>query len=193
MRGGGSTNRSAHRGGQPPNRGEVGYPARGPSHHARGGGGGSNGRNISPYNKPEPWSRDANKSETWSRDTSSGGPPPSNRGQPRGKFSSARGGAPALKRDIGFRGLGNKEEIPHNLKPIDWQSIAMEEVHKVQYNVRLPFQCDVFHINETFFVFLFRSRIFLEKIYNKGIYVKTKNSLFSFLFSFLFRNKQETN
>ncbi len=34
-----------------------------------------------------------------------------------------------------MRGLGNKEEIPHDLKPIDWENASLGKIHKVFYNV----------------------------------------------------------
>lgn len=74
---------------------------------------------------------------SWSRGPS--GPPPRSRAQPRefnrgSRFSSSRGGQSQPRRDFGVRGLGNKEEIPHDLKPVDWESQTLETINKVHYN-----------------------------------------------------------
>ena len=41
------------------------------------------------------------------------------------------------KKEFGFRGLGNKEEIPHDLQPINWGALTMDHLNKALYNVRL--------------------------------------------------------
>ena len=75
---------------------------------------------------------------SWGRDQT--GPPPRGRALPRdsnrGSRLSSRGGQSQPRREFGVRGLGNKEEIPHDLKPVDWASQTMEEINRVHYNVR---------------------------------------------------------
>ena len=74
---------------------------------------------------------------SWTRDQQ--GPPPRGRGQPRdfnrGSRFSGRGGQSQPRRDFGVRGLGNKEEIPHDLKPIEWACQTLEVINRVHYNV----------------------------------------------------------
>ena len=74
---------------------------------------------------------------SWGRDQT--GPPPRGRASPRdsnrGSRLSNRGGQSQPRREFGVRGLGNKEEIPHDLKPVDWASQTMEEINRIHYNV----------------------------------------------------------
>ena len=82
---------------------------------------------------------------SWNRDQS--GPAPRGRSQPRdfnkGNRFSSRGGQSLPRRDFGVRGLGNKEEIPHDLKPIEWGTQTLETINRVHYNVRLSFDSSI--------------------------------------------------
>ncbi|KAL5257953.1 hypothetical protein ACHWQZ_G012787 [Mnemiopsis leidyi] len=73
---------------------------------------------------------------SWGRDQA--GPPQRGRGSPRdsnrGSRFANRGGQSQPRREFGVRGLGNKEEIPHDLKPVDWAAQTMEEIKRVHYN-----------------------------------------------------------
>lgn len=78
----------------------------------------------------------------WIRDQPRGGRPPQQPSRDSNpvsrvarvaRIAGSRGSQ--NRRDFGVRGLGNKEEIPHDLKPVDWESLTLEEINRVNYNV----------------------------------------------------------
>eukprot|EP00116_Pleurobrachia_bachei_P000067 sb/3460329/ len=58
-------------------------------------------------------------------------PAPSSRGPPPRRGGSGRGGS--SRGEFGVRGWGNKEDIPHNLKPVNWGGVVLKEIFKELY------------------------------------------------------------
>jgi len=94
---------------------------------------GSRGRACTNYQTPHGGSRDAPRGTP--RDAPRGGQVRGTpRDAPRGGQGRGRGREAYNRDEYGFRGMGNKEEIPHDLKEINWASYQLSSHVKVFYS-----------------------------------------------------------